>query len=92
MVKEIDGGLDSLQSLVGGWIEIAYLGSLTTTRDIVAVVDEEGLLKQKKPNLNTVAYLGPDLLVGDVVLCRTDRAGELVGLTDTDLKVLNELT
>lgn len=91
-VKEIDGSLSSLQSLVGGYIELVYLEPLSHSYDIVGLVDEEGKLKNKAPNHNTVAYLGPDMLVGDIVLLRADNDGEFQGLRDEDIRIINELT
>ena len=57
-VVEIENTLGALQSAVGGYIE-----TLGVFPGIVAVVDEEGLLKVKTPNIAPNGIL----LVGDVV-------------------------
>ena len=75
-VKEIDGTLKSLQELVGGYIEPAPIASLTA-RDIVPLVDEEGLLYGLEPNEN----LFPFFFVGTCVLVGRDRE-DFVSLTD----------
>ena len=54
---EINEKLRALQMAVGGWIEPVRL-----SEKLVAIVDEEGRLKQKRPNvfglLGTIVFCG----------------------------------
>ena len=61
-------GLEELQELVGGYIEVIYLPS-----DTIMIVNEEGKLKGLPTNLNATKilyeyYKVTNILVGDVVL------------------------
>jgi hypothetical protein len=64
-----DNGTDfsfkELQGYVGGYIEIVRLPN-----NYILVVDEEGLLKQKKLNKKASELAGQPI-VGDVVLCKS---------------------
>ena len=68
-VKEIqpqngaDFALDELQQHVGGYIEIVRI-----SKDMIMVVNEEGLLEQLEPNLFASAIVGY-MIVGNVVVC-----------------------
>lgn len=61
-----DFSIEELQAIVGGYIEIVY----DAERNLL-VVDEEGKVKGKQPNLMaTAAYGNPyDQIVGDVLYC-----------------------
>lgn len=66
-----DFKLSEAQNLVGGYIEVVHL-----TKDIIAIVDEEGKIKGREPNrLATVIANSAhglwegDYLAGDVVIC-----------------------
>ena len=53
--------LETMQGVVGGYIEAVYLG------DHVMVVDEEGRLKGRPVN-RAASYLAQQIIVGDVLL------------------------
>lgn len=46
----ISEDLESVQGLVGGYIESVYIPSLSNMK-IMVLVDDEGLLKEKSPNI-----------------------------------------
>ena len=86
----------SLNREVSGYIEIVHPRGLLPP--FVMVVDEEGLLKKKRPNLigsvlyETHKHGSP--IVGDVVLMREERGPEgldLAGLSGQDVADLTEL-
>lgn len=75
----IDNSLRSFQKAVGGYIEtIPFGGSL------VIVCDEEGRLKDKKPNPSFTSICGDFLIV-------RERRDFFVSLTDRDIEILNRL-
>lgn len=71
-VVEIENSLDSLQKLVGGYIE-----TVTFAEDCVAICNEEGRLMGLAHNTK---FLGVDF-VGPVVLVATD-GEDFTGLTE----------
>lgn len=60
-----DFSFKELQGYVGGYIEIVRLPN-----NYILVVDEEGVLKQKKLNKKASELAGQPI-VGDVVLCKS---------------------
>lgn len=75
----IENELETLQYIVDGYIEAVQLGC-----GVVAICDEEGKLKGKKPN-----YPLPngDCLVGTVIFCST-KGEDFAGLTDEQAEVV----
>jgi hypothetical protein len=72
--ETIDGGLESMQKLVGGYIEMVHLGG-----GISAVCNEEGIMLGLPQN--ACGFLG------DFFFTRTDpRTGDGVSLTDADVR------
>lgn len=57
---DIENELHTLQHIVGGYIETVHL-----SRGAVAIVDEEGLLKGKEPNM----VVNDQMLVGTIIFC-----------------------
>lgn len=70
-IKEIDGSLQTMQGIVGGYIEVTKL-----TQGINIVCNREGTLKELPVNMHL------PWLVGDVFLISSEIAGdgEMVGL------------
>jgi hypothetical protein len=81
-VEEIDGSLESMQKIVGGYVEPVIMpGSITM------VCNEEGKLLGLPTNFN---YLR-DPIAGDVFFARDDPGtGEFVSLTDDDVSKLTK--
>ena len=77
-IVETPGGADEIHRLVGGCFENVYPSTFKLF-PIVASVDEEGKLKGKLINfLGTALYNNSsDFLVGDVVILKLERVGEL---------------
>lgn len=74
-VMDIKDELGVFQHLVGGYIERASVGE-----EVFAIVDEDGVLKGKRPNIQTEFHT----LVGDIVFCSHD-GEEFAGLTDEQI-------
>lgn len=74
-VIDIKDELGVFQHLVGGYIEPAPIGE-----GVIALVDEEGVLKGKRPNVQTRYHT----LVGDIVFVGCDDDG-FTGLTDEQI-------
>ena len=70
--KEIENDLKTLQQLVGGYIEV-----IPYRDNIVIVLDEEGKLKGKEPNI----CFPNDILVGNCIFVGT-KDEDCVSLTD----------
>lgn len=78
-VKEVPNALESLQSIVGGYIESVRLKA--DGFKYVVLVNEEGKLKGLQPNL---VWMG-DVLVGPAVFTKSDDEGAFVSLDDDDV-------
>ncbi len=85
--KEITGTLESMQEIVGGYIECVPFGTMRneiivggTVNNWVIVCNEEGKLKGLEPNF---PYGNYDIICGTAFICGV--VGEdFVGLTDNE--------
>lgn len=86
VLKEVDGGLESFQKLVGGLIE--FVGVTFDNKPYYLVVNEEGKLIQlplnRKLLLNDKVV---DIVVGNAFITHFE---EGVGLGEEDLKIINK--
>ena len=78
--KMIMNTLEEMQNEVGGYIQVCYL-----TDGLLAIVDEEGLLKDLPDNLWLPKY---GVIKGNVVFVRDDGNGDFESLTDEDIEML----
>jgi len=85
--------LESLQKAVGGYIEMLRphkaIDEGLLKSDIILIVDEEGILKNKEVNLIASALFG-SILVGDVVITK-EKGAEVVNLKENELKAVEKL-
>lgn len=81
-VRKIDSGLNAMQKIVGGLIEMV---SLSDNVDLVC--NEEGRLIGLPLNFK----IGQMPIVGDVFFTRHNDEGESVSLTEDDVNYLSEL-
>lgn len=81
-VRRIEPGLDSLQSIVGGYIEVAMRGHrfFGVTDDLVVYCNEEGALKDLPLNFHRPTDGWP--IVGVVLAMKVDESGEDVSMTE----------
>lgn len=82
---QIDNDLDTLQSLVKGYIQIVTVR--IKGKDYLVICDEEGKLKGKKPTIAVPMY---GVLVGDCVIARKGSDGEIASLDESDILVIQD--
>lgn len=80
----IDNTVSAIQNIVGGWIEATVHHELP--EGVVMLVDEEGLLKGKRPNI----WNGTQWLVGTIVFTAVDHAGDFRSLSDEEIEGVQE--
>ena len=85
VLKEIDGDLKSMQAIVDGYIQVLPINA---NPDILLICNEEGKLEGLDVNFR----LKRDLIVGTVFFARGDDEGEIIGLKDGDLEIIQERT
>lgn len=79
-VKEIENNLETLQQLVGGYIEVVPYKD-----NIVIICDEEGKLKGKEINIS-FSY---DVIAGNCLFVGTNE-GDFTSLTDKQIEEIIE--
>lgn len=79
--EEIDGSLESLQKIVGGYVRIAP--SHLRQKGIVVLVDEDGMYKNVERNVHLGIY-GTALLVGE-------QGEDFASLTNEQQKIVEDL-
>ena len=85
--------LKYMQEQVKGLIEIPYLSDALNARRIDIVINEEGKLESMDPNM---LLLGDDfdvidVIVGDILFVAHDGQGGTIGLSDEQIKDLNDM-
>ena len=83
--KEINGSLESMQEIVGGWIECTYP---THPDEAVIICNEEGKMMglpwNRELKIDGKTY---DILVGTGFICNApDDSEDFTGLTDEQIK------
>lgn len=91
---DVSEDLESMKELVGGYIESVHIPSLSNMK-IMVLVDDEGLLKEKSPNIVRVNRSKNilDCLHGNVVFTgskQTIDGLEWVSLTENQIDFLYE--
>jgi hypothetical protein len=80
-VKDINNTLEDLQNEVGGFIQVCYMPN-----DIVAIVDEEGLIKHLEPNMYLPRY---GMICGNIIFAKNNDE-DFDSLTDEDIDYLTK--
>lgn len=75
-IINIDNNLNAFQQAVNGRVQVIPLFD-----DFVGVIDEEGKRKAKMFNL----VLHGDIIVGNIVVCKSDNEGSFVGLNVAEI-------
>lgn len=85
---EIENTLESMQEIVGGWIEHISVESLGS---IDMWGNDEAKLIGLEPTI-ALTYKGKiyDVVCGNVVFLRHDDEGESISLTDDDIKFIED--
>ena len=92
--KEIGTELEDLQKIVGGYIEIPYLGEVFRSNGIDVIINEEGkFIEGLKPEIaivdkNRGAVI--DIVYGNCIFASHDKAGETIGLTKEQMQAVTE--
>ena len=87
-VMEIENDLKEIQEFVGGYIEVPFVSSGLSDRNIVAVVNEEASIEGLKPTLALVRNgQVAGCLLGQLFFCSTED-GEFIGLNDEQVEYL----
>lgn len=90
--REIAGSLESLQEIVGGYIEPFFtLPSPVGSGELTGYVNEEGLMHQLPISFGVIHapnYIVP--LAGDAVIAGLNEDGETRGLTEAEADLLTK--
>ena len=90
--QKIDGTLEGLQEIVGGYIEIPYLSKEFNVNGIDIIINEDGkYIEGLRPEIaivdsNTKKIL--DVVVGNCIFASHDEAGNTIGLNDEQMKIV----
>ena len=85
-VESIDNTLEAFQKFVGGYIEVLNMGS-----GIVAIMNEEGKLKDMKANLPIHRNgILADILHGDIMFAGTDGSGDMDSISDEQVEMVKQ--
>lgn len=91
--KEIKNNLESLQEIVGGYIEIPFLGKVFNENKIDVIINEEGkLIDGMRPeialvNNNQVV----DIVYGNCIFASHDSDGNTISLNDKQKEIVMEV-
>ena len=91
---EIGNELEDLQKIVGGYIEIPFLGDKFRDNNIDVIINEEGkliegmiaemaIVDEKQGRILDVVY-------GNCIFASHDEAGETIGLTEEQIEFVKE--
>lgn len=93
-VKEIKNTLEELQKIVGGYIEIPFLGGIFNENKINPIINEEGkYIDGLRPEIamidvNTKRVL--DIVYGNIIFASHDEHGETISLNEEQIKIVME--
>jgi hypothetical protein len=91
--KEIENSLETMQEIVGGWIERAYMFERFIQERIDPIINEEGKLIGLEPQVAVLDRDGNrvlDLIMGNCVFVSHDDEGNTIGLTDRQINIIRE--
>lgn len=90
--KDIDHSLETLQEIVGGYIEIPYLGDAFAENGIDIIINEEGkFIEGLKPEI-AVVKRGTnqllDLVYGNCIFASHDEEGNTTALSNEQMLIV----
>lgn len=92
-VQEIGTELEDLQKIVGGYIEIPFLGETFFENEIDVIINEEGKLiqglKAEIAIVNEEQGKIIDIVYGNCIFASHDDEGNTIGLTEEQIKIVN---
>lgn len=90
--KEIDGSLEALQEIVGGYIEIPLLSKEFNENEIDVIINEEGkYIQGLKPEIAVVDSKTKkilDVVFGNCIFASHDEYGNTTALNDEQVKLV----
>lgn len=93
-VKNIGTGLEDLQKIVGGYIEIPFLSKVLHDNGIDVIINEEGkLIDGMKPEIAIVNEKQGnilDIVYGNCVFASHDEEGNTIALTEKQMQIVKE--
>lgn len=92
--QEIGNGLEHLQKIVGGYIEIPFLSQKFLDNGIDVIINEEGkLIDGLKAEIAIVEEKRGsilDIVYGNCIFASHDDEGETIGLNDKQVQIITE--
>ena len=92
--KEIENTLETLQKIVGGYIEVPYISGVFTENGIDMVINEEGkFIEGLKPEIAILDYNTGrilDLVYGNCIFVSHDEEGEMVSLSKEQMEIVTD--
>jgi hypothetical protein len=92
--KEIENGLEHLQKIVGGYIEIPFLSKKFFDNDIDIIINEEGkLIEGMNPEIAVVNEAQGnivDIVYGNCIFASHNEEGDTVSLNDEQMQIVME--
>ena len=95
-LKDIPNTLDALQKIVGGYIEIPYMGNELYENGIDIIINDEGKLIEGMNKEIAVVEKATgkvlDVIFGNCIFAGHDEEGDTIGLTPDQMTIVgNEL-
>lgn len=92
--KEIENTLETLQKIVGGYIEVPAVSRVFSENGIYMVINEEGkFIEGLKPEIaildDTTGRI-LDLVYGNCIFVSNDEEGEMVSLSKEQMEIVEE--
>jgi hypothetical protein len=92
--KNIGTELEDLQKIVGGYIEIPYLGDTFQNNGIDVIINEEGkFIEGLKPEIAIVDKSRGnilDIVYGNCIFASHDKEGYTIGLNDEQINIVKK--
>ena len=91
--KEIENTLESLQEIVGGYIESPYISNIFRENDIDIIINEEGkilTLQEEIAVIDKEKAIVIDVLCGNCIFVSHNEQGETIGLNDEQIKIIKK--
>lgn len=91
--KEIENTLESLQEIVGGYIESPYISNIFRENDIDIILNEEGkilTLQEEIAVIDKKKAIVIDVLCGNCIFVSHNEQGETIGLNDEQIKIIKK--
>lgn len=93
--KEISNGLEALQEIVDGYIEVPFLSPVFNDNEIDVIINEEGkLIEGLEPEIaiikretNTIL----DIVYGNCIFASHNAEGDTIGLNEEQIKIIKDM-